>query len=255
MPPRKPQKPTTITIAIVGDGITPKDVSIRQLANLLEATAATFEAIAADGNTDPPKLSLSRVKQGSAAYDLRADAPGAHRVMTSFVATARKRGKDSSPRTRSALGRLQKVAAHAGAALRIDPLEGQKTKPVILAAPIPEDDTQIEEGTVVHGRLVGLKLDARDKATITIRYDDGGHGDFAASAELMTEAAPLLGAHVLARVTFLRGEQDWEGEIESIEERPEEQDFMSLIREARQKLQDRDVVVDARAWLTENDEQ
>src|SRR5687767_3200452 len=114
MPPRKPPKTTKttkFTIAIAGEGITPKDVPLRQLAELLEATAATFEAIAAEKKIEPPKLSLSQVKMGSAAYDVVSEDRYAGRAVSSFVTTVRRRGKGASPRTRNSLSRLHRIAS------------------------------------------------------------------------------------------------------------------------------------------------
>src|SRR5437870_668593 len=78
---RKTPAPKELTIAIAGEGITPKDVPLRQLAELLEATAAAFEAIAAEKHLDAPNISLLRVKKGSAAYALHCEDSHADRVL------------------------------------------------------------------------------------------------------------------------------------------------------------------------------
>jgi len=244
-----------LTIALTGEGITPKDVSLRQLSELLEATAATFDSLAADRKMNPPTVSLAKVKEGSAAYELYSSDRQADRVAASFVTAVRRRGKGTSPRTRKSLQRMHKISARTGS-LRIDPMESSpNTKPIYLAPVLVEPDTQVEEATVVYGRVVGLRIDARDQAGVTLRYDDGGQGEFEASLETLQKAAGLLGHAVAARVTFLRGEeQDWEGEIEEIEERAAAGEFMETIKRARRELQEKGIVIDASKWLVERDD-
>jgi len=251
--PRKPKLPTKLTIAIDGEGVTLKDIGLRQLAQLLEATASAFEAVAQEKHLEAPKLSLAKAKQGSAAYELVSDDPQADRVVKSFVTTVRKRGKGSSPRTRTSLLRLHSTATKTGAGLRIDSGEpgDKKQKPLYLAIPIEEDTSHVEEGTVVYARVVGLKLDAHDRGTVMLRYDDGGSGDFESSPDLLTEAARLIGKHVAARVTFQRGEVDFEGEIERLEERAAPSQFLEAVSAARKTLEEQGIVFDATAWLAE----
>jgi hypothetical protein len=256
------QPGASLTIAIVGDGVTPRDVGLRQLASLLEATANAFESLAEERNVDPPQMSLARVKKGSAAYQLESHDRQAERTFSSFVTTVRKRGKDASPRTRQSLTRLHAVAARAGAGLRVDP-EGPVGKkgtsaPVLLAPPLPEDEAKVEEGTVVFARVVGLRLDVRDRASVTLRYDDGGSGEFQSSSDLIEASAQLLGRHVEARVTFLRGEtKDFDGELEQITQRDPSSDLMMGIFAARNEMRERGISIDAEAWLAEerDDEQ
>jgi hypothetical protein len=256
MPRRAPPKPLKLTIALTGEGITPKDVSLRQLAELLDATAGTFDSLAAERRVNPPTVSLAKVKEGSAAYELYSSDRQADRVAASFVTAVRRRGKGSSPRTRKSLERMHRVSTQTGA-LRIDPIHpSPKAKPLYLAAPLKEEATQLEEATVVYGRVVGLRIDVRDKAVVTLRYDDGGQGDFEASPEMLQTAAGLLGRSVAAKVTFLRGdEQDWEGEIEEIEERAGAGHFMETIKRARRELQEKGIVIDASTWVVDSDDE
>lgn len=258
MPTKKPPRPETrITIAIDGDGVTPADVGLRQLAALLEATAAALDAVAEERKIDPPRLSLAKVKHGSAAYELASVDARSARVVQGFVTTVRRRGKGASPRTRSALHRLHSVAAKTGA-LRLDLVRTRadvEPQSIYVASPVENDDTTIEEGTVIFGRVVGIKLDAFDRASVTMRYDDGGQGQFDADANLVDVAAHMIGRHVAARVTFLRGEErDFEGAIEHLEERPPLGSFMEAIEHARQQLDEEGVQVDAAAWLGEERE-
>jgi hypothetical protein len=254
--PAKKPSASSITIAIVGEGVTPKDIGLRELAALLEATATTFEAIADEKNIETPRLSLARVKNGSAAYELASQDRQAPKMFNSFRATVRKRGKNSSPRIRYSLARLHSVATKSGAGLRVEPEVGEETAaPIMLAPPLPEDEARIEEGTVAYARVVGIKLDARDHATVTLRYDDGGHGDFDADADLVEAAARMIGRNVSARVTFQRGEsKDFDGALESLEERATPADLMDAIGVARTEIESKGIEVDAEAWWAEERE-
>ena len=247
---------TSLTIAVVGEGVTPKDVGLRQLASILEATATAFESIAQDRDIEPPRLSLTKVKNGSAAYELASADGQAERAVGSFVATVRQRGRQSSARTRGALLRLHSAAAKAGAGLRIVPPDAAPgARPIMLAPPAEPDATIIEEATVVYARVVGLLLDVRDRGTVALRYDDGGRGDFQAEPEMVEAAARLIGRHVAARVTFLRGpeaERDTDGVVEAIEERAAPGDLLDAVTVARRQLEEHGLVVDAKAWLAED---
>ena len=102
---------------------------------------------------------------------------------------------------------------------------------------------------------MGLKLDIYDRGTVLLRYDDGGSGDFESSSDLLGDAARLLGKHVAARVTFQRGETDYEGEIEGLEERSTPTNLLDAVAAARKTLEENGVVFDAKAWLAEDAEE
>lgn len=255
--PKKPQE-TRFTIAVEGDGIGLKDVGLRQLSDLLGATAAFVEAVATEKGLEPPKLSLARAKQGSAAYELISEAETASRVVSAAVSAVRKRGQGSSPRTRTSMVKLYNTASKSGS-LRFDPPSvraGVEAKPVRMAPPLDDDATQIEEGTVVFGRVVGLRIDGA-KGTVSIRYDDGGTGNFDADLELVAKAARTIirNADVRARVTFLRGEyRDFDGAIEDITEHAAKSDFLEAIAEVRKNLDEAGVEIDADAWFAQERE-
>ena len=74
--------------------------------------------------------------------------------------------------------------------------------------------------------------------------------------DLIDDAARLLGRHVAARVTFMRGpDKDFEGAIEDLTERAPPGAFMSAVDEARRARADRGVHVNAREWLAKGREE
>jgi hypothetical protein len=250
--PRTPKspKPATLTLAVDGAGVAPKDISLRQLIELLEAAAYTFEAIADEKRLEPPKLSLSSIKSGSAEYHVYSEDRQASRVFNTFTAVVRRRGKGASPKTRHGLERLHNAGARAGAAIRV----GAKTrKPLLLAAPIPEEKTKIQESTVVFARVVGVNIDAREKVTVRLRYDDGGSHEFAADPDILGKAATLIGLPVEARVTFARGEStDSALSIESIKQRRPQGSLMALLEETRARMIEKGIVYDSTAIIAED---
>lgn len=105
---RKPS-PTKLAIAVEGEGLAPKDIPLRYLTELLEAAAATFEALAAEKQIDPPRMSLAKVTSGSARYEFVSEDRQAARVAGAFWTAVKHRGKgdvaENSAPARTALPR------------------------------------------------------------------------------------------------------------------------------------------------------
>jgi hypothetical protein len=243
----------SVTIAVAGDGITPKDVSLRHLAELLEATAAAFEAVSAEKGVAVPVLSLAKVKTGSAAYQFYSEDAQAEGVAKSLYTAARKRGRGSSPAVRRSISRM--LHASKAGPLRIEPVnDNPKEKPVLIAEPLPDEGTEIDEGTVVYGRIVGVRIDTHDRGKVSLRYDDGGQGEFNSPPELVGSCATLLGRNVSARVTFVRGnERDWDGDLEEVVERSNATDLLTALEDARRELTEKGIVIDASQWILDED--
>jgi hypothetical protein len=247
----KPPSPTRLAIAVEGEGLGPKDFSVRHLVELLEATAATFDALAAEKQVDAPSLSLTKITSGSVRLEFVSEDQHATRLVRAFWTAVKHRGKGTSPRTRRQLVRLHHAAARAGAALRIDPVDGQSgTKPIYLAAPVEEDRARIEQATVVFARVVGVNIDTHEKASVKLRYDDGGTGEFGADLEVLTQAAALIGHPVEANVTFAKGEESrlplW---IEGLRKRKPQGSLVAAFAEARRAMTSKGIVYDSTAII------
>src|SRR5262249_43923689 len=153
--------------------VTPQDLPLRRLAELLEATATTIEAVAAEKQVEVPKFSVAEVLKGSAAYRLVSEDEQAPMVRKSVLAAVRSRGRTNSLQTRDALLRLHQVASKTGP-LRLE-LEAdgkKKAQKVFLSVPVELDDTFVEDATVIYGRVIGAKLVGTDDGVVTLRYDN-----------------------------------------------------------------------------------
>ncbi len=252
---RKPSL-TKLALAVEGEGLGPKDIPLRHLTELLEAAAATFEALAAEKQIDPPRLSLARITSGSARYEFVSADRQAARVVGAFWTAVKHRGKGTSQRTRHQLGRLYRAAMRTGGALRVEHIDSKRAaKPIYLAAPIEEDRARIEEATVVFARVVGINIDSHEDASVTLRYDDGGSGEFGADLDVLRKAAELIGQPVEANVTFAKGEETRLAlSIERIRRRKAQSSFMAAIEEARQSLTAKGIVYDSTQILAEDED-
>jgi len=244
-----------LEVAIEGDGLSPRDVNVRHLAELLQATAAAVDAVALEEGVDPPELRLVEIRTGSAAYDLLSQHPDAPRVFRGFYNAAKTRGKKNGAPVRHALARMHH-SSRIGS-IRIVPRDAKgapRAKPVHLAPPLEEVAATFEAATEVHGRVTGVILGRGEKTVVRLRIDGGGTDDFVADASVAESAARLFGRNVTATVTYEIGaDSEVAGHIECVTEW-DGADLFDALRDARDELADSGVEIDVGAWLDELDE-
>lgn len=250
---RKPKQPT-LRIAIEGDGLGPSDVGIKQLAEFLDATAATLDAIAAEHNLPSPRPSLVAVRKGSAAYELTSDAPTWDPVVIDFYEAAKARGEGRPRAVRRGLERLFGVSSKLGA-VRIAPAgttDGIRRRPIHLAVPLGEVASSTSFGTTIHGRIVGVHESDRS-FSVRIALAEGGRQDFETTEEVARSAARRFGEKVRATATGR-----WDGEsvsgyaITDIEPW-DDVDFLQALAEIRDELAHDGVEIDPDEWIAELD--
>lgn len=241
----------SLTIAIVGDGVSPATIPARQLAALLEASSSMFEAIAKQDGFHTPTLMLTKVSKGSAAYSLTIQGVQAPQLARAFLRTAKSRGKDSSDEVRRNLTKMHALGAKNGSGLRVDPPKG---KSVHIAPPISETTITLEEVTIVAARVVGVMLSARENMVVTLQYADGGRGEFIADQEMLDLAAGLMRKDVYATVTFNRSgnTEKSEGELEKLELRAGEVSIIKIMQTVRDEMDRDGIVFSSEQWLREN---
>jgi hypothetical protein len=244
-------------IVIEGEGLTPKDIRVRDLIELLEATVSTFDALAAEKQLDKPNLSLAKITSGSVRLEFVSEDRAAPRLADAFRRVVKSRGKGATPRTRRTLGRLHRAGARTGgAALRIDPADGRRgAKSIYLTAPIEEERAKIEEATLMFARVVGVNIDAQEQGSVTLRYDDGGSGEFGADLEILMRAAALMGHPVEASVTFAKEEEARRAlNIEGIKKRKPQSSLVTAFEEARREMTAKGIVYDSTALIAADQE-
>jgi len=254
--PKKSSPWGGLELAIEGEGLSPSDISVRQLAELLQAAASAADAIAEEQGIEPVDLRLINVRKGSAAYDLTSPSPDAGRVLRELYNAAKTRAKKSTPKVRHAMARLH--GASKTGSLRMVPQDSSgkpmpSAKAIHLAPPVEEASHAIDVGTEVQGRIVGVFVGRGTSTTVRIRYDRGGTDDFSAEQDVVEAAARLFNRRATARVTYnLDHDEKTAGMIERVS-LWEDDDLLDVVRAARQDIESDGESIDVEKWLEELD--
>lgn len=251
----RPGKWSRLEVAIEGDGLSPRDVTVRHLAELLQATASAVEAVAHEQGVEPPDLRLIEIRTGSAAYDLMSKHPDASNVFREFYHAAKTRGKKYGNPVKHALSRMHH-ASKIGS-IRIVPRDAkgvQRAKPIHLAPPLEEVIAPFDATTEVHGRVAGVILGRGETTHVRLRLDGGTSEDFDADTDVAESAAKLFGRYVVARITYNMGPSS---ALSARMDRVlawDNADFIDVARDIREDLASSDIEIDAGAWLAELNE-
>jgi hypothetical protein len=245
-----------LELAIEGEGLSPSDVSVRQLAELLQAAASAADAIAEEQGIEPVDLRLVNVRKGSAAYDLTSPSPDAGQVLRELYHAAKTRAKKSTPKVRHAMQRLH--GASKLGSLRMVPQDSggkpmRSAKAIHLAPPIEEASHSIDAGAEIQGRVVGVFVGRGNSTTVRIRHDRGGTDDFSAEPDVAETAARLFNRRANARVTYsIDHDTKTAGTIERVS-LWEDEDLLEVVNAARQDIESDGDVIDVEKWLEELD--
>lgn len=254
---RKRGKPPLDTpkleVAVVGSGIRPEDLDIRQLSQLLATTSAVLDAIAADQNRSAPRPSLKSIRRGSAVAVLWSEEDGWEDEIVSFYQVVASRAEAASERVRSALHRLYRsVTIGAIRVAAVDLKTRSVAKPIVMAQPLEVVPKQHVFGTTFYGRVVGVNH-YTDRVAVKIEHVDGGREEFAAEPSIAEAAARLFGRSVRADVEMSWDESQRRG-VSLRELRPwAEIDFVDALMESRAELRDKGVKIDFDAMMKEID--
>jgi hypothetical protein len=254
-PSQKPALGVELEVAFGGEGVRPKDIPLRALLELLEATIGVMEAVAREAGLPSPKVSLAEVRDGSAAYAIvPSDEPARACALGSYEA-AKLRGKDSGLPVRKALARLNRAGTIGTFSLpvRLRPkglwLAGPTRKEILVAPPVEAVPTTIPVQTVLEGTIVGV-LSKRDGVSIRLRTDSGTE-EFDAHDSLGGAAGRLFGTRVRASVVHSVSEGGSVAETLESLERWDEGDFMDAMSRIRGELDKRGI--DSADWIEELD--
>lgn len=254
--PRKQAPPDQwpgFEIAIEGEGLTPSELPVRTLIELLEAAAKIVEEVAADSGLKLTAPRLVEVRDGSAAYDLRIPDKSAFTVVNEIQRQIKSRAVDAPAPIRVAVKRLHDAGGHVGS-VRFTPYTRQhtKAKPLYVASPPEEVSTPFDATEELQGRVVGVMAGA--KISVKLRLDDGRVKDFRAEDEEVARRAARLFLKTV-RVQFeheISDDNEAVGRLTSIHEcEPTDDDFLSEIESVRIELEKTSSPVSGHDWLAE----
>lgn len=191
-----------LEVAIVGTGIAPKDIPLRQAVEILEAAAATLEVVIEERGAALAVPALTEVRKGSACYQLRTADVGLVGVLDELEKHVETRGQHASNDLRRALMRLHQAGRGVGA-VRLSTFDAtgeRRKRRLFVAAPVTPEGLPFDEGDEIYGEVVGVTLGR--EYVIRLRLDDGGTRDFFADAKVAKTAGALFNEHVRATTTY-----------------------------------------------------
>lgn len=186
-----------LEVAFDAEGVSPKDIDVRQLAKLLTATAELIEAVAVSRDLDVPSVRLTEVRDGSAAYRLSSEAPSAEPTVRHLYDVAKARAQDETEEVRQAYARV--VSSGDGLPVRLAPrAKTLPRRPILLAPLAPRTKTELVIADQVYGKLTGLQIRG-EHLRVTIK-GDGRAEDFVAGDDQAT-LVRMFGKNVRALVS------------------------------------------------------
>jgi hypothetical protein len=257
--PKPPERWPGFEIAIEGEGLSPAELPVRALVELLEAACKVVDSVAAEMGTRLRSPSLVAVKNGSAAYDLRICDEGARPVVTEVERQIKERAQGATPAIRQSVRRLHDAGGRVGS-VRFSPYSraGTKKKALYVAAPVEIVLAPFETTDEVQGRVVGVMSAAAH--SVRLRLDDGRVRDYRVETEdLVRKAAKFFLRPVRAQVEYHVADDADDAESAGIiiameESELADDDFLSEIEAIRQEVLDSDSPIRASDWLRELDE-
>lgn len=240
-------------IAIEGEGLSPEEVPIRQLVELLESAVNAVQVLADERGIKLQSPRLVAVRQGSAAYDLRIPDESAAPLVVELESQIQTRGKEGSHEVRRALERMNKAGRMGSVRFRAYRNGKLKAKPLYVAPPFEVAIAPFEAQSEVIGRVVGV-VQSTTRLTVNLRLDDGHIESFVADQESGRLAARLFLSVVRAEVVYdvERGKED-PAMIIGLEGFGELSDdsVLAAFDEAREELIGEGVSIRASDWLRE----
>lgn len=239
---------------MVGAGIVPEDVNIRELAEMLSATSAALDALAQESGRAVVIPSLKTIKRGSAVTVLWSEEPTWAELARSFYDAVETRCVGFTQRVRDAFARLHRSVKVGSIAVAATGIPHAPSRPrIVMAAPVDEKRRSALYSTTYYGCVVGVNQLSNGRFTVKIAHMDGGREDFETSPKTAAAAARLFDHTVRAEV-----EMGWDGNKRSglvlrTLSAWSEPDFVASLLDARRELAARGVTFDLDAVLKELD--
>lgn len=246
-----------LEVAIAGTNLSPADIPVRHLIELLEAAVSALDAIAQErgAKMEPPRL--LEVRGGSAAYELRLPEPSSGPIVEELLGHVESRSVHSSPAIRRAIARLHRAGKQGSVRLRLVNSSGEPSKPLFVAPPVQMAYAPFETTSEVYARVVAVSASKGDKVSVRLRLDDGGTVEFDANRDVASIAGRLFLKSVRAEVAYevtADGEQGSELiNIEPFEVVPDDE-FLGAFDRISAALVSSGHTMRASDWLKELDE-
>jgi hypothetical protein len=192
----------------LGDGdISPADISLRQLSEVLAAAAASLEGAAKESGNREPQLALTAIKHGSAKYEITAryeSADEAFRAVASELQRSLETEPDDLP---SALRKpfLRLAAAAGDYPLQItfyDPSRSQRAKTLPIPPPSFYLRSYVEGTTVLYGRVYGVER-LKSRYSVLFKVDEGLKLEMDSDEATASKSAALFNKPAEARAVFI----------------------------------------------------
>lgn len=192
-----------VEVAFEGTNLSPADVPLRHLIELLEATTGVLEAIAEERGGKMPPLRLLEVRSGSAAFDLRLPDTVAVPILDEFAHHIESRGAQSSHTIRRAIERLHRAGKPGSVRLRFYDAQGNRRPATLhVAPPLEVPHVPFDLSNELYARVVGVTAAGRgDKLSVKLRSHEGTH-TFTANQEVASAAAKFFLRQVRAEVDY-----------------------------------------------------
>jgi hypothetical protein len=243
-----------LEVSIAGSGITPLDVPIDQLAELLEATAELLSAVEAEIGSDRVLPSLHRVKKGSAKYVFVSKAEEWEPTLERTLSVIESRGANATPKVRSGLHRLYRSGRVGRIKVGGSDRQGARRKPLLMAEPVPEPPPAISHSNEVHGRAVGVNA-YETGWSVRLQLADGGRRDYSAEEGTAEAAARLFNRQVRAtvRAKWSPSHGDHADALDEVEAW-QDADLVEAMEKAREEVAKTGVKVDVDKLLSDFDD-
>jgi len=243
----------TLEIAIEGGDIAPADVTIKHLAELLEATHATLEAVAKEQGIQACPSTLVAIKEGSAAYELVSNAPAWSEVLIAYHEAIKIRGRGHSAAVRRGLVRMHEAGRIGNVRSVVRAVGDRKKREVRLALPIDVVPTVHEMHTDLFGRVVGLFETEAGRTNVRLACVGKGRVDLTCDHDMASRVASVFGKNVRARVAGNTAGDSVDA-YRLLEITPwADVDLLGALLDAHDELRAEGAFFDPDAWIAEVD--
>ena len=199
MEPENDSRPQLV-IEIPGAGVSPGEVSARELAEILTGTAQLLESLGAKD----VRASLIAIEPGSAKYAFCSTVPALDDRFGECAVRVREiaenRGQNAAPAVRSALLKIHRVtAAHGGLRIAVRGAPTFARDAVLVAPPLELVSPALSVTTVLHGHVVGVEA-LKNRYVVWFKPEEGPKLECDADARLALLAGRLFSRSARASV-------------------------------------------------------